>query len=82
MVEADVLAALETGRLDAVTLDVFQVEPLPAEHSFWTHPRVTITPHCASAVTAEALAEGVRAIIDAVLSGQRPPQEVDLRRGY
>ena len=46
--EADILAALDEGSLSAVTLDVFQHEPLPAESALWTHPRVTITPHAAA----------------------------------
>ncbi len=48
VVEADLLAALETGRLGAATLDVFQTEPLPPESPFWDHPRVVLTPHVAS----------------------------------
>jgi len=45
--EADILSALEEGMLSAVTLDVFQEEPLDPESPFWTHPKVTITPHAA-----------------------------------
>jgi glyoxylate/hydroxypyruvate reductase A len=50
VVEADLLAALGTGQISGATLDVFETEPLPADHPFWDHPKVTITPH-ASAVT-------------------------------
>jgi glyoxylate/hydroxypyruvate reductase len=42
------LAALDEGRLAHATLDVFRVEPLPADHPFWSHPGVTVTPHVAS----------------------------------
>jgi glyoxylate/hydroxypyruvate reductase A len=42
------LAALDEGRLSHATLDVFRVEPLPPEHPFWAHPKVTVTPHVAS----------------------------------
>jgi glyoxylate/hydroxypyruvate reductase len=42
------LAALDQGRLAHATLDVFRVEPLPPDHPFWSHPRVTVTPHVAS----------------------------------
>jgi glyoxylate/hydroxypyruvate reductase A len=33
------------GHLAGATLDVFRTEPLPAEHAFWRHPRITVTPH-------------------------------------
>jgi glyoxylate/hydroxypyruvate reductase A len=46
----DLLALLDEDHLAGATLDVFQDEPLPPEHRFWHHPRVTLTPHV-SAVT-------------------------------
>jgi phosphoglycerate dehydrogenase-like enzyme len=39
------LAALDAGALRGACLDVFQHEPLAAEHPFWGHPRVLVTPH-------------------------------------
>jgi glyoxylate/hydroxypyruvate reductase A len=50
IVDDDLLALLDQGRLGGATLDVFQDEPLPAAHPFWHHPRISITPHV-SAVT-------------------------------
>lgn len=58
------LAALDTGRVGHATLDVFRNEPLPKEHPFWAHPKVTVTPHIAAStrpLTASAvIAENVR----------------------
>lgn len=48
LVEADLIPALASGRLAAASLDVFETEPLPMEHPFWAHPRITMTPHNAS----------------------------------
>jgi glyoxylate/hydroxypyruvate reductase A len=42
------LAALDSGQIGHATLDVFRSEPLPADHPFWAHPNVTVTPHIAS----------------------------------
>ena len=50
IVDDDLLALLDQGRLGGATLDVFHDEPLPAAHPFWHHPRISITPHV-SAVT-------------------------------
>ena len=45
VVENDLLAALNSGKVAAAALDVFPAEPLPAEHPFRTHPGITLTPH-------------------------------------
>ena len=42
------LTALDAGQISHATLDVFRVEPLPADHAYWAHPQVTVTPHIAS----------------------------------
>ncbi|WP_299044282.1 NAD(P)-dependent oxidoreductase [uncultured Tateyamaria sp.] len=58
------LAALDAGHIDHATLDVFRVEPLPTDHPYWTHPRVTVTPHVASetraAYSSKTIAENIR----------------------
>ena len=52
LVEEDLLAALESGQIKQATLDVFHIEPLPADHGFWGHPAITVTPHVASQIDA------------------------------
>ena len=65
LVEADLLAALDSGQIAAAALDVFRDEPLPPEHPFWQHPRITITPHIGAATyrddTVRQVAEKLRA---------------------
>ncbi|MDK3072185.1 glyoxylate/hydroxypyruvate reductase A [Sedimentitalea sp. JM2-8] len=61
--DAALLAALDSGQVSHATLDVFRTEPLPADHPFWAHPRVTVTPHIASATressASEVIAENI-----------------------
>lgn len=62
--DSALLDGLNSGQIGHATLDVFDVEPLPKDHPFWGHPRVTVTPHIASETRAEtasqAIAENVR----------------------
>jgi len=43
----DLVAALQAGEIAGAALDVFEKEPLPADHPLWTMPGVLITPHTA-----------------------------------
>jgi glyoxylate/hydroxypyruvate reductase A len=82
LVEDDLLAALDSGHLSGATLDVFQKEPLPKKHPFWTHPRVFMTPHVASMTVPESAVRAVVANIQRLESGEALQHVVDLKRGY
>src|SRR3954468_14584022 len=47
LIEADLIAALDSGHLAGAVLDVFQPEPLPQDSPIWRHPKITATPHIA-----------------------------------
>lgn len=80
--DAALLAALDSGHLSAAMIDVTDPEPLPADHAFWAHPKIILTPHIASVTQPESAA---RAVIDNIkrhLSGHDPIGLVDRTRGY
>jgi len=82
LVEADLLAALDSGQLAGAALDVFATEPLPSAHPFWDRPDITITPHDASDVSLRAVATTLVATAEAIRAGTRPPHAIDRARGY
>ena len=81
-VEADILAALESGALKAASLDVFETEPLPADSPLWAHPAVFVTPHNAALSHPDAVARAIAAQILAFERGEPLRHVVDRGRGY
>jgi glyoxylate/hydroxypyruvate reductase A len=82
LVEEDLVEALASERLSGACLDVFRTEPLPAGHPFWSHPRVTITPHVASLTFPRDVAPQIVDNYRRVRAGQPPLHVVDPQRGY
>ncbi|MCE5974428.1 glyoxylate/hydroxypyruvate reductase A [Sinirhodobacter sp. WL0062] len=76
------LAALDSGQIGQATLDVFRIEPLPPEHPYWAHPRVTVTPHIAAETRPSSAA---RVIVENIRRGEAGEpflNRVDRDRGY
>jgi glyoxylate/hydroxypyruvate reductase len=82
LVEEDLIALLDIGHLAGATLDVFRTEPLPAGHPFWTHPKVTITPHTSARTLREETIEQIATKIRAFERGEPIAGVVDRQRGY
>ena len=81
-VEEDLLAALDDGTLLAATLDVFHTEPLPPESPFWTHPKVTLSPHNAADTDPDAISLYVAEQIARHERGEPLANVVDRKAGY
>jgi glyoxylate/hydroxypyruvate reductase len=78
----DILAALDAGELHGATLDVFVPEPLPQDSRFWTHAKVTVTPHTAADSDPEVICAYVAHQIARHRSGLTFENVVDRARGY
>lgn len=76
------LAALDAGAVGHATLDVFRVEPLPAGHPYWTHPKVTVTPHIAAETRAASASRVVAENVRRLVAGEPLLHLVDRARGY
>jgi len=76
------LAALDRGHLAHATLDVFRTEPLPPDHPFWAHPKVTVTPHIASETRPLTAAQSIARNIARSEAGEPLMHVVDRRAGY
>lgn len=75
------LQALEQN-LSHATLDVFRTEPLPADHPFWAHPKITVTPHIASETRAETASQIIAENIRRAETNQPLLHLVDRQAGY
>ncbi|MFT4103103.1 MAG: glyoxylate/hydroxypyruvate reductase A [Burkholderiaceae bacterium] len=69
LVAQDLLAALDSGQIGSAVLDAFVDEPLPADHPFWRHPRITVTPHIATRTEPDAIALQTRDNLDRLSRG-------------
>lgn len=82
IVDADLMAALDAGRLSHAVLDVFAQEPLPASAPFWGHPRVTVLPHVSGPTDRFTAAGIVAANIRQWRQTGQLPKSVDPKTGY
>lgn len=82
IVDQDLLAALDSGHLSGAVLDVFHTEPLPADHAYWRHPKVQITPHVAAISDPRSVVTVVSDNIKGFRAGQPVKNLVDFGAGY
>ncbi len=82
LVDDDLLALLDSGHLAGAMLDVFRTEPLPPEHPFWRHPKITITPHTSARTLRETSIGQIAGKIAAFERGEPVAGLVDREQGY
>ncbi|ROS15140.1 glyoxylate/hydroxypyruvate reductase A [Raoultella sp. BIGb0399] len=82
VVEDDLLAALNSGKLKGAMLDVFSREPLPATSPLWAHPRVAMTPHVAAVTRPLEAITYIAGTIGQLERGETVSGQVDRQRGY
>ncbi|MBO9478290.1 glyoxylate/hydroxypyruvate reductase A [Shimia sp. R11_0] len=76
------LAALDRGQIAHATLDVFRIEPLPLDHPYWAHPKVTVTPHIASETRVKTASQVIAENVQRGESGLPFLHLVDRSAGY
>lgn len=82
VVEDDLLAALDSGKLKGAMLDVFSREPLPKESPLWRHPRVAMTPHVAAVTRPLEAIAYIAKTIGQLERGETVSGQVDRLLGY
>ena len=82
LVDEDLVALIDSGHLAGATLDVFRTEPLPSDHAFWQHPKITITPHTSARTLRDESIAQIAGKIKAMEQGQAVAGIVEPQRGY
>ncbi|HEY1259759.1 MAG TPA: glyoxylate/hydroxypyruvate reductase A [Stellaceae bacterium] len=82
VVEADLIAALDSGQLSYAALDALWPEPLPSDNPLWLHPKVTVMPHVARRPTVRQLVTEIAANIRSLEEGRGLLQQIDMTTGY
>jgi glyoxylate/hydroxypyruvate reductase A len=82
VIDADLIATLDSGQLAGAMLDVFKQEPLPVDHPLWRHPKVIVTPHVAASTLASESEAQVVENIRRLERGEPAVGVVDIKRGY
>jgi glyoxylate/hydroxypyruvate reductase A len=82
VVDADLIAALDSGQLAYAALDALWPEPLPPESPLWAHPKVTVMPHVARRPTVQQLVVELAKNLRSLEVGNGLLQEIDPASGY
>jgi len=82
VVDEDLLEALDSEQIRGATLDVFSEEPLPKTHPYWSHEKVTLTPHCAALSDLESVTLQIAGNAKRLIDGVDLINQIDRTKGY
>ncbi|MEO8344841.1 MAG: glyoxylate/hydroxypyruvate reductase A [Betaproteobacteria bacterium] len=82
LVDDDLVALVERGKLSGATLDVFREEPLPSDHLFWRYPEIVVTPHISGITGPAAAVAQVAGKIAQLERGEPVSGIVAFEKGY
>ncbi|MBD1395722.1 glyoxylate/hydroxypyruvate reductase A [Pontibacter sp. JH31] len=82
LVDQDLIDMIDQGHLSGASLDVFREEPLPADHAFWSHPAIHVTPHIASVTNPESAVSQILENYDRMRHGEALINVVSKTKGY
>jgi glyoxylate/hydroxypyruvate reductase A len=82
LVDEDLISLIDSGQIAGATLDVFRAEPLPAAHAFWSHPKITVTPHTSARTLREESIAQIAGKMLALQRGEAIAGLVNPARGY
>lgn len=82
VVDEALLEHLDNNHIDRAILDVFRKEPLPEDHPYWEHCKVTVTPHIAALTHPKTAVKHLKEVVESIQAGNHPPGLVDMDKGY
>lgn len=82
LVEHDLIKMIDNGHLAGAALDVFREEPLPEEHPFWEHKKISVTPHVASVTHPQSVVPQIVKNYERMKEREPLKNEVALEIGY
>ncbi|WP_417885875.1 2-hydroxyacid dehydrogenase [Zunongwangia sp.] len=80
--ESDLIGMIDSGHLAGAFLDVFKEEPLPEDHAFWDHKRISVTPHTASITQPKSVVPQIIENYKRLQNGEPLKNLVEKERGY
>lgn len=80
--EEALISVMQSGRLRAAVLDVFEIEPLSKDHAFWSMPNVYVTSHLSGPSTVQGVCSFFADNLKRYMNGEALHGLVDRERGY